>query len=469
MHFSVAVMWMVVVIAKDPQNRRVFELSADATVGEVRSLWRSSLENPSPVICRRVDRSRLADDATLAEVGELTPGSMIVNILVDEALEVYVEFYKRQREGRLPLVINADEKPEDLHPKIRTLFGLGEDDVFRLITDDGPLLYGVTFDDQEVEEGGRILVDFAFEIDTVDDWTSSTEKRLIYASEKAADLLSDTDAPQRLLLGGVAMGVAGDVLDSLPVEERRFAPIIVQHQRQHRVSVLRNGGVRQAAVWPTDSTARLVSLCGPHKDALLEGTPLPKDAACRTAKIPDHAVVYSSTSVTVKCSDGKRRIVDVPDCGTVADVEEAVRKLEGRTNISLKCGDKYLEKDEKIAKVVLNGEGIEVAQDCLTVTVRLRDRCVRFSSGESRLRFTDIVRKVAECGKLKVKSLVHRPLQCQGCRRTLTLDEEAFQAIPSDCCRLRSLQLVDATPVSRKGERLMPRKLTIIHRKCTLT
>ena len=57
--------------------------------------------------------------------------------------------------------------------------------------------------------------------------------------------------------------------------------------------------------------------------------------------------------------------------------------------------------------------------------------------------FGDIIVNVGKQCKVSPRHLFSRTLYCSGCGRCLSKEEEEFQVVPSNCCRARSLKLMD--------------------------
>ena len=449
---SVAEMISVVVSSADGEKTSLFRLSSDTTVSELKRLWEEQNQLPEGSLVRKTDGSRLGDHQQLSEIEETIPGIKTINVSIEEAIVLQIGLYKCPIEHMKPITVGLSATPEDLHPQVTHMFNLGEDRVFRLRSRHSPLMYNMSFEYQPLESGSSIFIDLGYELDLIDEWTSAVSKQLVYSSEDASELLSDDDRPQRVLLDGLQMNIHHDLIKCMPSYYQRMTHLIVHHQQQRDITLLVNDFLRQRLVWPTDSSGRVIEKCPPlrHAEIYFEDQRVSTDVSMRQLQLPDHAVVHTKTSLTVKLSNGKRKVVEVADLATVADVEAAVSTFEGTTRFMLTSQGRRLKASDRI-KTISDGS-CEVDRTGDTVVVHLSDRCVRFSTGQRKLRFTELVRKVAESGRLKVQKLVRTPLACQGCGRRLCLEEEAFQTVPANCCRVRSLILTDATPPKIKGE-----------------
>lgn len=349
-------------------------------------------------------RRLLADTEPVG--GIRTPRSLLVERKVPLSFESIAGDYPRQQ-----VAVALSAPPLDIYDALRERFGLTTE--LRLLFNGQALENGASLRTQGIASGSVIQIDSRRPRVVSNAWSRCQEEVLAFSSEHAATA-------------------------SVRDEERRLP-------------MLANNGVARC---PARAKSMLREVApGAHQEVLRWGRLLPSGSAARDLSLTEQALLVLNPvklfvrphTAPKKFQDRKLRICRFPSTATFADVRESLR--QGRQDIELRrsgahgariAGD---ELTKRVRQEVLWLERVDRFQTRLTV--QLDGRSYHCSFEAAKVRFTDVVVSVGKQAKLPPRHLFTRPLFCTGCRRRLSKDEEQFQAVPSDCCRQKSLTLTD--------------------------
>ena len=454
-------MLRVVVVSEEDDTERLYRLSATMTVSEVVSAWKLDEGTEEEWSASREGGATLtgAEELVTVSEGKKTVLIYLERRPVEEAAEETEETVTLsfsifgERQVCEVMVVSLSLTMAELYAAIRERFGLSEERYFRLVGEEGPLRYGLALSEVDLPVCSPVLIDLAYEIEVEDDWSGGAEKHLVYASERLSEVLElEERRRRRLFLCQRQIDSSRTLSSILPAEMRQATAVRLFHTYERRVSLQVNGRWKCHTVWPQDRLAEVLPAAWGEQVWTCEGRQVSGGQSFKEIHLQDDGLLLQDLPVLVKLSSGEGMVMWLPQGSTVAHLREAVLRREVDSNFCLKVGHRVLSLQELAHQAGGPTVAIDVVRSENHFVVDVDGKETKWVSRSGDIRFSQFCRELLENGGLRWMDLVELEFRCSGCGREIRRSEEAYQVLPSDCCRIRSLRLSSYTPVPTKGE-----------------
>ena len=357
---------------------------------------------------------------------------------------------------RQQAAVALSSSPLDLYEELRDQFEMKTE--FQLTVDGKVLEKFLPLIDQDVDRNTVIHLDILRSCNVRDEWADLLEIRwddivFIYSTESPNGLYLRDAATndQILMLEGLDLNIFGSMLDVFgPITGRRKSLLLLERDVERSLPVQLFGEVIQKRAWARTLMLDVVPKAPGlrPKEIMSYGELMAAKRSLHQLRLGGETLIALDPSKVVVSCDKKLHIHRFARGSTHLDVLTRMRQLKGCYDLGLKKGARWIADQQINSRLDL--ELYLLASQCryktkLTVSLDSKSYGCWFEADKVCLK--DIFIKVGKQAKVSPRTLFCRQLFCVGCGRKMSQEEESFQSVPSDCCRVRSLELTD-----RKGE-----------------
>lgn len=241
---------------------------------------------------------------------------------------------------------------------------------------------------------------------------------------------------QKVFFNGLSLDTSNSVVRTLgPTNDKESSVFFIERDEERSIPVLTSDGTKvfRRLAWAKDD---LLSVLRNIRDILTKE--VTHDRHQLTAKSPLNK--FRLTEDTLVITDPKKMVIR---SGGKLQIRRSVQKstiVKERTQTEDDQVDDS-PMDQKLDKDIhFRGPQTKVA-------VKMNDSHIECSFHQPQVSFNDVILSVGEQLKIPPRHLFSKILYCTGCRRKLSQKEEEHQPIPANCCRTKSLQLMDCRTI----------------------
>lgn len=342
--------------------------------------------------------------------------------------------------------------PLDLYQELASCFEMNAE--FRLAVGDEPLEEARPLDEQDIDATNVIQLDVLRTCKIEDQWSDLRGSRFnaevfLYSTESPSGLLlSDFLLDQQtLVFEGIDISIFGSLLDLFgPITGKQKSTILIDRDVERSVSILAFEQVTRKQAWARTMMFDIVPKSRGvfPKEVMCYGDVVPALSSMTQLRLESDAMIMLDPLKIIIKNEKKLQVHRFPHGSTHGDVLAKIRQQKDCEDVGLKIRGSRAVCEQIHSKMDVELYLLESARRFKTklmVSINNKGYGCWFESDTVRLR--DIFIKYGQEANVSPRTLFHRTLFCVGCGRKMTAEEEQFQAVPSNCCRVRSLQLTD--------------------------
>lgn len=392
----------------------------------------------------------LQEKTCLAQVASSENDFLFFIQLRSEASRSFFFQPVRLNHMRQEVAFPASAAPLDLYDVLSERFKMATQ--YRLLLDGQPLANDVSLSDQGIAEDSVIELDPVRPCRIQDLWpdcSSAEDTLFLFSSQSAFDLLrADISDEQQLILETIRLALFGALQDIVgPTSGQHRTVLQFDRDIHRRIPFLQCNEVVRRSCWAVDTLANSASINQERsaKQLMVNGQLVPSQISMGALGANENGLITVAPSKVVLRTKKRFRLHRLPKNSTSSDLFALVQSSSDPSDAVTLTLDNCVvtTADEERPLNLEEMSVIDVSKRETKIEIELLGR--RFECGflQPRVKFTELVVEMARQEELPQRWFFQKALFCRGCGRRVTRDEEKFQEIPSDCCRVRSLQLSD--------------------------
>ena len=319
---------------------------------------------------------------------------------------------------------------------------------FRLVLNDRPLDIWLPFQLQ-ISPEDIVEIDFLRPcVFTSRHWEDPLDfgaKELVYlySTECSTKLyIRDALTQQRVCDDELDRYLPGAIVDIVGPTCGQISFLFIDVNEERTCSFLTFNKVVERIAWAKEKMLEVVPMSGGShpKEIMYNGKLVAAKRRLGRLRVKEGGLTITDPKKVFVAMEKKLALVRLAQRGTFSDVHSVLMKMKGARGGSLMTGGTKI-KIEQMSKEVDEG-GLFHLSNALTVEVTIKGRSFQCPFSSNSVNFSDILLDITKQKKM-ARLLVIKTLFCSGCGRRLNKEEEPYQAVPSSCCSVRSLNLTD--------------------------
>ena len=350
---------------------------------------------------------------------------------------------------RQQLPISLSSTPQDLYKMLSEHFEMDTD--FRLAVSGEALNPWQPLTDQHVQSDSVIQLDILRPFIVRDQWIDLREIRYedevyLYSTASPRGLFLTDFTNQLLTYDKVDLTIFGSVIDVFgPISGQQRAVLLVDRDVERSLPFLSFDAVERKLAWARNMLLDFIPSRALHpKEVMIFGSLTATKRSLNLLHLTGDSLITLDPLKVFVSSEKKLRMLRFARGSTHGDVLRRMQQVKGQLDVGLRHRDRIIMDAEMDQKLDLELYFLMSASRFKTkVMVSLGGKSYGCWFEPQEVSFSDILIDVGKQAGVPPRQLFRRPLFCRGCGRKMSKEEEEFQAIPANCCRVRSLQLSD--------------------------
>lgn len=352
---------------------------------------------------------------------------------------------------RQKLPVSLSSTPTDLYNMVK--------ERFQLTTGHRLAINGQALDNNKPLRNQLLDVDDVIQVDIIrpckvlDLWEDpnnddALESVYLYSTESSSNLfVRDQISGQRLFHKDVNLAMFGSVVDVFgPISGQSKHTILVDRDVERSLPMLTFDKVVRKLCWARNLLLDVVPASGNlfPKEVMLNGQLLPANYMLNKLGLKENSLLIIAPQKVFINFERKMFMYRFSRGSTFGDVRARMRKWNCNPLIGLKPGNWQLTDDSMHREIDLEGLLLTISNRFKTkVSVAMNNQWFSCLFESQKTTFSEIMISVGKQAKVIQRHLFKESLFCCGCGRQLSMTEEPYQAIPADCCKVKSLRLTN--------------------------